>query len=179
MNGSHIADHHAPQPVQLRPVEDTVINPASRGAVRLGTQPRKRRSGCRSATRWPCDAVAAAPRHRPQDSAWRWWRDSVSTHNVWINVWRCCGAFQQNRKPPLNCSEAAFRIGVADGTRTRDSQDHNLVLYQLNYSHHHHLRGAVDISRFRSLRPNRFPPRRWPPQIRVRPTQPPPRRFRW
>ena len=27
--------------------------------------------------------------------------------------------------------------GVADGTRTRDSQDHNLVLYQLNYSHHH------------------------------------------
>ena len=26
--------------------------------------------------------------------------------------------------------------GVADGTRTRDSQDHNLVLYQLNYSHH-------------------------------------------
>ncbi|SBS78253.1 hypothetical protein MHPYR_530040 [uncultured Mycobacterium sp.] len=25
---------------------------------------------------------------------------------------------------------------VADGTRTRDSQDHNLVLYQLNYSHH-------------------------------------------
>jgi hypothetical protein len=25
---------------------------------------------------------------------------------------------------------------VTDGTRTRDSQDHNLVLYQLNYSHH-------------------------------------------
>jgi hypothetical protein len=25
---------------------------------------------------------------------------------------------------------------VADGTRTRDIQDHNLVLYQLNYSHH-------------------------------------------
>ena len=29
-----------------------------------------------------------------------------------------------------------FTVGVADGTRTRDSQDHNLVLYQLNYSHH-------------------------------------------
>ncbi len=29
-----------------------------------------------------------------------------------------------------------FAVGVADGTRTRDSQDHNLVLYQLNYSHH-------------------------------------------
>ncbi len=27
-------------------------------------------------------------------------------------------------------------LGVTDGTRTRDSQDHNLVLYQLNYGHH-------------------------------------------
>ena len=26
--------------------------------------------------------------------------------------------------------------GVSDETRTRDSQDHNLVLYQLNYAHH-------------------------------------------
>lgn len=26
--------------------------------------------------------------------------------------------------------------GVSDGTRTRDFQDHNLVLYQLNYTHH-------------------------------------------
>lgn len=25
---------------------------------------------------------------------------------------------------------------MTDGTRTRDSQDHNLVLYQLNYGHH-------------------------------------------
>ncbi len=40
------------------------------------------------------------------------------------------------QKPPLNFSGAVFGIGVADGTRTRDSQDHNLVLYQLNYSHH-------------------------------------------
>lgn len=30
----------------------------------------------------------------------------------------------------------ARALGVADGTRTRDTQDHNLVLYQLNYSHH-------------------------------------------
>lgn len=29
---------------------------------------------------------------------------------------------------------------VSDGTRTRDSQDHNLVLYQLNYTHHRRLR---------------------------------------
>ena len=26
-------------------------------------------------------------------------------------------------------------VGVDDGTRTRDSQNHNLVLYQLNYTH--------------------------------------------
>ena len=25
---------------------------------------------------------------------------------------------------------------MSDGTRTRDIQDHNLVLYQLNYAHH-------------------------------------------
>ena len=31
--------------------------------------------------------------------------------------------------PPLTC-------GVSDGTRTRDIQDHNLTLYQLNYTHH-------------------------------------------
>ncbi len=30
---------------------------------------------------------------------------------------------------PLTC-------GVSDGTRTRDIQDHNLTLYQLNYTHH-------------------------------------------
>lgn len=33
--------------------------------------------------------------------------------------------------PPLTC-------GVSDGTRTRDIQDHNLTLYQLNYTHHDH-----------------------------------------
>ena len=32
--------------------------------------------------------------------------------------------------------EGSLTCWVADGTRTRDSQDHNLVLYQLNYSHH-------------------------------------------
>lgn len=31
---------------------------------------------------------------------------------------------------------AGFQFGVADGARTRDNQNHNLVLYQLNYSHH-------------------------------------------
>jgi hypothetical protein len=35
----------------------------------------------------------------------------------------------RGRKYPLTC-------GVSDGTRTRDIQDHNLTLYQLNYTHH-------------------------------------------
>ena len=26
--------------------------------------------------------------------------------------------------------------GVGDGTRTHDNQNHNLALYQLNYTHH-------------------------------------------
>ena len=30
----------------------------------------------------------------------------------------------------------AFTAGVSDGARTRDTQDHNLVLYQLSYTHH-------------------------------------------
>lgn len=42
----------------------------------------------------------------------------------------------QTQKAPSTWVNDASRIGVADGTRTRDSQDHNLVLYQLNYSHH-------------------------------------------
>lgn len=32
--------------------------------------------------------------------------------------------------------------GVDDGTRTRDVLDHNQVLYQLNYIHHHAQRPA-------------------------------------
>ena len=32
---------------------------------------------------------------------------------------------------------------MTDGTRTRDTQDHNLVLYQLNYSHHYRIKVAV------------------------------------
>jgi hypothetical protein len=30
----------------------------------------------------------------------------------------------------------ALRAGVSDGARTRDTQDHNLVLYRLSYTHH-------------------------------------------
>ncbi len=47
-----------------------------------------------------------------------------------------CQPLWQTQKAPPTWVNDAFCIGVADGTRTRDSQDHNLVLYQLNYSHH-------------------------------------------
>ena len=32
--------------------------------------------------------------------------------------------------------ETEFKDGVTDGARTRDNQNHNLALYQLNYGHH-------------------------------------------
>lgn len=38
--------------------------------------------------------------------------------------------------PYLRLQVRGIFFGVADGARTRDTQDHNLVLYQLNYSHH-------------------------------------------
>ncbi len=82
---------------------------------------------------------------------------------------------QQNEKPPLNRSEAVFHLGVADGTRTRDSQDHNLVLYQLNYSHHHRVLRLANSSRLRVSRPNRCPAL----VRRSHPSLPPSRRSRW
>lgn len=42
----------------------------------------------------------------------------------------------RKREPIRFGSARALALGVSDGTRTRDSQDHNLVLYQLNYAHH-------------------------------------------
>jgi hypothetical protein len=33
--------------------------------------------------------------------------------------------------------------GVSDGARTRDTQDHNLVLYRLSYTHHDVFLGSV------------------------------------
>jgi len=38
---------------------------------------------------------------------------------------------RQNRKPPLNWSEAAFRIGVADGARTREGLSRQFPRAQL------------------------------------------------
>ena len=44
-------------------------------------------------------------------------------------------------------------VGVSDGTRTRDIQDHNLTLYQLNYTHHgrHATHAATSILAVRTL----------------------------
>jgi hypothetical protein len=39
-------------------------------------------------------------------------------------------------QPQQCCSHVPLSFGVSDGTRTRDIQDHNLTLYQLNYTHH-------------------------------------------
>ncbi len=46
-------------------------------------------------------------------------------------------------------SEALAKDGVTDGTRTRDSQNHNLELYQLSYGHQprggKHTEPAADV----------------------------------
>ena len=49
-----------------------------------------------------------------------------------------CSDLVTNEKYSLsaNMQVGSIFYGVTDGTRTRDTQDHNLVLYQLNYSHH-------------------------------------------
>ena len=42
-------------------------------------------------------------------------------------------SFACNSKKRANCFLLA---GVSDGARTRDVQNHNLMLYQLSYAHH-------------------------------------------
>ena len=37
---------------------------------------------------------------------------------------------------PLSGSSGTSHGGVSDGARTRDTRDHNPVLYQLSYAHH-------------------------------------------
>ncbi len=47
--------------------------------------------------------------------------------------WRMGGP----KRPPQRRKKAGSRkdVGVADGIRTRDNQNHNLGLYQLSYDH--------------------------------------------
>ena len=42
--------------------------------------------------------------------------------------------------------------GVDDGTRTRDTRNHNPMLYQLNYTHHR-LAETVQMARLKGLEP--------------------------
>src|SRR6185312_16560792 len=42
----------------------------------------------------------------------------------------------EDGEAPVSRLTGASPRGVSDGARTRDTQDHNLVLYQLSYTHH-------------------------------------------
>lgn len=43
------------------------------------------------------------------------------------------------KQKPARVHERASANGVIDGIRTRDTRDHNPVLYLLSYDHHLHL----------------------------------------
>lgn len=56
-------------------------------------------------------------------------------HNS-VTVPSCgCRRAGQEAFPRVGCGEQN-RLGVSNGTRTRDILDHNQVLYQLSYTHH-------------------------------------------
>ena len=62
-------------------------------------------------------------------------RGEVSSRGAGTRVCREQDSAGNEKRPPIEIGGLFF--GVTDGTRTRDSQDHNLVLYQLNYGHHY------------------------------------------
>jgi hypothetical protein len=45
------------------------------------------------------------------------------------------GNVRKKMADEAKCLSALRFLGVADGTRTHDDQNHNLGLYQLSYSH--------------------------------------------
>lgn len=45
------------------------------------------------------------------------------------------GDESQKKAPTIGSALFVKEVGVADGTRTHDDQNHNLGLYQLSYSH--------------------------------------------
>ena len=55
-------------------------------------------------------------------------------------------SIERNEKDP-HTSCTGILLWVSDETRTRDSQDHNLVLYQLNYTHHQLIMSAASGSK--------------------------------
>jgi hypothetical protein len=52
----------------------------------------------------------------------------------------------------LSNSAKEIFLGVADGTRTHDDQNHNLGLYQLSYSHRRASDCSVKKQRFEDLK---------------------------
>src|SRR5271156_390398 len=78
---------------------------------------------------------------------------ALSTALDRIGGWR-------NGKKKIRGLKHPLSFGVSDGTRTRDIQDHNLTLYQLNYTHHcrQTRSGDVDTSCSGPWGPNPFPP---------------------
>lgn len=78
------------------------------------------------------------------DAMARIYDDYVVHHDPrdWVfRIWFALTDRGQKKPKPLKpksrrAEEPSDLSGVADGARTRDIQDHNLVLYQLNYSHH-------------------------------------------
>src|ERR1700722_8120584 len=94
-----------------------------------------------------------------------------------IPRWRCNSVATCTRKEKVRGLKLPLTFGVSDGTRTRDIQDHNLTLYQLNYTHHcrQTRSGDVDTSCSGPSGPNPFPPAR-PVQPRARR---PRQRSRW
>src|SRR5271156_3116930 len=68
-------------------------------------------------------------------SGWSsWWP-------AWFLPFGCTAAPSAGSSGSLLCvagepTTGPLTFGVSDGTRTRDIQDHNLTLYQLNYTHH-------------------------------------------
>ena len=59
----------------------------------------------------------------------------------------------QSKRPERTLRPFRLEIyGVGDGTRTRDTRNHNPMLYQLNYTHHR-LAETVQMARLKGLEP--------------------------
>ena len=142
------ADHHWPRPPPA-PSPRRATRPP-RGAHPARPAPHSRNGFARSGGEREGRSGTARPHHdhdddgrllvrhadhatvgrRPLDGGDQ--RPRIGTLVAWFVAWTVKPTAPRLRR----AGEALFSIGVSDGTRTRDPQDHNLVLYQLNYTHH-------------------------------------------
>jgi hypothetical protein len=85
-------------------------------------------SGARDLSRSPPHPlrvnVSLPPSEKGSDTFTRLWKGRLGL------------AHKPKEPPKMSFDIFGGSAWVSDGTRTRDSQDHNLVLYQLNYAHH-------------------------------------------